>query len=332
MSHAGHFHFFVRALLNPINRHLDQNHTMGLAGTKVKQRFGLDPRNTNWSNDTEKFGHKYLEKMGWKPGKGLGLVDHAMTSHVKVSIKTDNAGLGSKLAKKRKNDEFDSGECAGLDVFQRILGRLNGKEEQINNELERQRKESIINGKWGMHFVKGDTLKSTWDAECKQLMKGEKRKAEESEAPRKKAKKLDDKSEKKSKKDKKSKKLEKDDVSEKKDKKDKKDKSKKDKSEKDKSEKKDKKEKSKKEKKSDEESKSLKKEKKSKDKKEKSKKSKKEKSSDEEEVTRDSMLKPREKAKEEIATRLSARAKWIRQKRASVMDAKALNEIFMIAN
>ncbi|KAM9900055.1 hypothetical protein OXX79_005359, partial [Metschnikowia pulcherrima] len=47
------------------------------------------------------------------------------------------------------------------------------------------------------------------------------------------------------------------------------------------------------------------------------------------EVTRESMLQPRE-AKDHIATRLSARAKWIRQKRASVMDAQALNEIFMI--
>lgn len=124
---------------------------MGLAGTKVKQRFGLDPRNTAWSNNTERFGHQYLEKMGWTPGKGLGLVNHATTTHVKVSIKMDNAGLGAKLAKKTKKDEFDSGECAGLDVFQRILGRLNGKEEQVNNELERKRIDNFVNGKWGMH-------------------------------------------------------------------------------------------------------------------------------------------------------------------------------------
>ena len=145
---------------------------MGLAGTKVKQRFGLDPRNTNWSNDTSRFGHKYLERMGWKPGKGLGLVEHATTSHIKVSIKDDNLGLGAKLSKRSKKDEFDSGECAGLDVFQRILGRLNGKEQQINDELERQRTEKIINGKWGMHFVKGETLQSTWDTTSSSLKTG----------------------------------------------------------------------------------------------------------------------------------------------------------------
>ena len=143
---------------------------MGLAGTKVKQRFGLDPRNTNWSNDTSRFGHQYLERMGWKPGKGLGLVEHATTSHVKVSIKDDNLGLGSKLAKKQKTDEFDSGECSGLDVFQRILGRLNGKEDQINKEIERKRKDNIINGKWGIQFIKGEVLQSTWDKEAKKLL------------------------------------------------------------------------------------------------------------------------------------------------------------------
>lgn len=305
---------------------------MGLAGTKVKQRFGTDPRNTNWSNDTDRFGHQYLEKLGWQPGKGLGLVEHAMTSHVKVSIKTDSAGLGAKLAKKRKNDEFDTGECAGLDAFQRILGRLNGKELQINSELERQRKESIINGKWGMHFVKGDTLRSTWDAECKQLLKGEKRKAEESDKPRKKSKtsssdeEKSDKKKSKKKKDSsdselKSKKLSKE-------KKEKKESSDEKKKKKDKS--KDKSEKSKKEK--------LKKEKSKKDKLKSEKSEKSEKSSkksklkESEEVTRESMLKPRDSGNKEIATRLSARAKWIRQKRASVMDSKALNEIFMIAN
>lgn len=309
------------------------SHTMGLAGVKVKQRFGLDPRNTNWSNDTDRFGHQYLEKMGWKPGKGLGLVEHAMTSHVKVSIKTDNTGLGSKLAKKKKNDEFDSGECAGLDVFQRILGRLNGKEEQINNELERQRKENIINGKWGMHFVKGDTLKSTWDADCKKLRSGQSRKRSRSDPDSdscdskrsRKEKKESKKEKKKVNTDKKSKKekTKKEDKSEKKEKSEKKLKTK----ESSKMVKSDKKEKKSKLKSEEEDSKRLKKDRKSKEKK-----LKKDKSEDIEEVTRESMLKPREEVKQEIATRLSARAKWIKQKRASVMDAKALNEIFMVAN
>ena len=31
-----------------------------------------------------------------------------------------------------------------------------------------------------------------------------------------------------------------------------------------------------------------------------------------------------------VTTRLSVRSRWIKQKRAAIMDAKALNEIFMI--
>ncbi|CEP22286.1 unnamed protein product [Cyberlindnera jadinii] len=266
---------------------------MGLAGVKVKQRFGFDPRNTKWANDTDRFGNQYLEKMGWKPGSGLGMVSHAVTTHVKVALKDDTVGLGAKLSKKVKKDEFDSGECAGLDVFQRILGRLNGKEEVIAKELELQRTEKILNGKLGIQFIKGDTLKSTWDSENRQLIV--KRVRDDSD---------DDEegdSKKKSKKEKKEKKS----TKEKKEKKSKKEK----KEKKDKKEKKEKKEK--------------------KDKKEK--KEKKEKTA---EVTRDSMLAPSESREESPAvnTRLHVRSKWIRQKRAATMDAKALNEIFMISN
>ena len=268
---------------------------MGLAAARTKQRFGLDPRNTAWSNNTSRFGHQYLEKLGWKPGSGLGMMSDATTTHIKVSIKDDNLGLGAKLKKKDKQDEFDSGECTGLDVFQRLLGRLNGNEETISKELDRQKTENIINGKWGIHFVKGEVLSSTWDAETKQLISYamvKKRKADDSdnsEDEHKKSKKSKkDKKEKKEKKEKKAKKEKK----EKKDKKDKKDK--KVKSSKDKSSKKGK---------------------------------------DSNGITRDEMLKPRATAAsvpDAVTTRLSVRSKWIKQKRAAVMDAKALNEIFMV--
>lgn len=71
---------------------------------------------------------------------GSGVIPmNSNTSHIKVSIKDDNVGLGAKLKRKDKKDEFDNGECAGLDVFQRILGRLNGKESKISEELDTQK-------------------------------------------------------------------------------------------------------------------------------------------------------------------------------------------------
>ena len=267
---------------------------MGLAATRTKQRFGLDPRNTAWSNDTSRFGHQFLEKFGWKPGMGLGLSPmNSNTSHIKVSIKDDNVGLGAKLKRKDKKDEFDNGECAGLDVFQRILGRLNGKESKISEELDTQRKQKIIDGKWGIHFVKGEVLASTWDPKTHKLRnysnaKKRKREGDDSEDEDDDDKESDKKKHKKHKKHKKDKK---------KDKKDKKE-----------------------HKKHKKEEKRLKKEKRA----EKTK-----------ETKKTSKLKSSESASnipDAVNTRLSVRSKWIKQKRAALMDSKALNEIFMITN
>ncbi|ESW97585.1 hypothetical protein KL918_002959 [Ogataea parapolymorpha] len=146
---------------------------MGLGAPRTKQRFGLDPRNTNWSNDLSRFGHRHLQKYGWKPGQGLGLTNNATTSHIKVVIKQDNTGLGASLARKSaKKDEFDSGECTGLDVFQRLLGRLNGKEAEVNEQMDELQRNRIINGRWGINFVRGDVLKSTWDAKEGKMREG----------------------------------------------------------------------------------------------------------------------------------------------------------------
>jgi Pin2-interacting protein X1 len=290
---------------------------MGLAGTRTKQRFGIDPRNTTWSNNTERFGHKHLVKLGWNPGSGLGLTNSALTSHIKITLKHDNLGLGANLAKKKeKQDEFDSGENVHLDAFQRLLGRLNGKEEQISKEVDRKRNERILNGRWGINFVQGDTLSSTWDAQKKQLkstviepVKKSKKRSHDSN---------DDDDD--------------DDVKSKTKRSKKEKKEKKEKKSKDKKEKKEKKSKDKKEKKEKKDKKEKKEKKEKKDKKHK--KEKKSKSKSSEEVTRESMLKPKSETTSTtagvIGSKMALRSKWIKQKRAAVMDEKALQEIFMI--
>ncbi|SMN22407.1 similar to Saccharomyces cerevisiae YGR280C PXR1 Essential protein involved in rRNA and snoRNA maturation [Maudiozyma saulgeensis] len=262
---------------------------MGLAATRVKQRFGRDPRNTNWSNDTSRFGHQQLERFGWKPGMGLGMSPmHSHTSHIKVHIKDDNVGLGAKISRQERKDEFDNGECAGLDVFQRILGRLNGKEQEIEKELDLQRKEKILDGKWGVHFIKADVLASTWDPKTKKIKSYSNKK----ETP-------DEKSKKKNRK--RSRKDSGDDD--------------------DDDEKHHKKHKHSDKKKAKKEAKKAKKEAKKAEKaaKKATKKALKLKSS-----------KTASNIPTAITTRLSVRSKWIKQKRAAVMDSKALNEIFMI--
>ncbi|KAJ4467762.1 hypothetical protein J3R30DRAFT_3565569 [Lentinula aciculospora] len=87
---------------------------MGLAGRKVKQRIGPDPRNLTWADDVSKFGANYLAKFGWDSSKGLGVEGQGRTSHIKVSQKLDMLGIGAAQYKDpdgiawTQNKDFES--------------------------------------------------------------------------------------------------------------------------------------------------------------------------------------------------------------------------------
>lgn len=82
----------------------------------------------------------------------------ASASHIRINIKDDNLGLGAKLAAARH-----SSETTGLDVFQDLLGRLNGRS-ATNIEKDRLRRSNLrssayIDQRWGhLHFVSGGFL------------------------------------------------------------------------------------------------------------------------------------------------------------------------------
>ena len=75
-----------------------------------------------------------LLSQGWTPGSLLGATNAphahlhlaANASHIKVTLKDNNLGLGAK----RRNDQ-SPGECTGLNDLQGLLGRLNGKSEAV---------------------------------------------------------------------------------------------------------------------------------------------------------------------------------------------------------
>ena len=47
---------------------------MALAEPRRRTKWTLNPRGNIWANDTNKFGQKLMEKMGWEQGKvGFGL-------------------------------------------------------------------------------------------------------------------------------------------------------------------------------------------------------------------------------------------------------------------
>ncbi|KAB8302944.1 hypothetical protein EYC80_006260 [Monilinia laxa] len=139
---------------------------MGLSAPKNKIKLSHDPNNTRWSGNTDSFGHRMMKSQGWTPGEYLGAKDAAHAefhtaanaSHIRVVVKDNNLGLGAKVG-----SGVGHGECTGLDVFQNLLGRLNGKEEA---EIEKEQKSRddlkraiYAERKWGsIRFVKGGVL------------------------------------------------------------------------------------------------------------------------------------------------------------------------------
>ncbi|KAI9306302.1 G-patch domain-containing protein [Cunninghamella echinulata] len=109
---------------------------MGLAGQKTVQRISSDPNNLNWSNDTSKFGFRMMAKMGWAPGKGLGVNEDGSQQHVKVKLKDDTLGLG---AKKNTTENW----LGNTDAFSRLLADLNSRPTTPNTEEENDDTEEI---------------------------------------------------------------------------------------------------------------------------------------------------------------------------------------------
>ncbi|KAF2134203.1 hypothetical protein P153DRAFT_363181 [Dothidotthia symphoricarpi CBS 119687] len=136
---------------------------MGLAAPKNRSKISNDPQNTTWANNTTRFGHRILESQGWKTGDSLGAQDAAHAahytaasqSHIRVFLKDDNLGLGAKRGSERA-------ENFGLAGLESILGRLNGKEEDVKKEEARREeveKRAYVYRKYGlMNFVSGGYL------------------------------------------------------------------------------------------------------------------------------------------------------------------------------
>ncbi|EER36738.1 G-patch domain-containing protein [Histoplasma capsulatum var. duboisii H88] len=136
---------------------------MGLAGPRKRTKISHDPNNTAWSRSTSGYGHKIMSAQGWTPGSLLGAsnaahADHftaGSAGHIRVILKDDNLGLGARL---RAEDE-----PTGLDAFQGLLGRLNGKSDE---ELEKEQKKrhdrqlaNFVEKRWKtMQFVSGGLL------------------------------------------------------------------------------------------------------------------------------------------------------------------------------
>ncbi|XP_027896164.1 PIN2/TERF1-interacting telomerase inhibitor 1 isoform X1 [Xiphophorus couchianus] len=100
-----------------------------LAEPRKKQKWSVDPRNSAWSNDDNKFGQKMLEQMGWSKGKGLGRSQQGSTDHIKVKVKNNKHGLGA-------NASHEDNWIAHQDEFNELLAQLNNHHGQTtSNEV-----------------------------------------------------------------------------------------------------------------------------------------------------------------------------------------------------
>ncbi|KAI8437439.1 hypothetical protein MSG28_011762 [Choristoneura fumiferana] len=119
-----------------------------LAEPRRKQKvINLRAKNNAWSNDSNKFGQRMLEKMGWSSGKGLGANENGIVEHVIARYKNDEKGLGFE----DRNDQWTKHE----DNFNALLANLsNGddKDSQLHSgvSLEIKSKKS----KARVHFHK----------------------------------------------------------------------------------------------------------------------------------------------------------------------------------
>ncbi|CAM9595027.1 unnamed protein product, partial [Phaeothamnion confervicola] len=78
-----------------------------------------DTLNKAWKDDTSSFAYRMMLKMGWSKGKGLGVKEDGIATHVRVVKKGDQLGLGA--AHDRTGDSDWSATAAS---FESVLARL----------------------------------------------------------------------------------------------------------------------------------------------------------------------------------------------------------------
>ncbi len=93
-----------------------------------------------------------LEKMGWKSGQGLGLNSDGTTTHVKISIKDDNLGIGAS------QKDAETGWLNNSKSYQEVLDRLAKSCEP--EETENSKKDKIEKSKKDKNIKKDKKSKN----------------------------------------------------------------------------------------------------------------------------------------------------------------------------
>lgn len=159
---------------------------MRIANLNRRVKLSHDPNNTAWSRSTTKYGEKLPQSHGWTPGELLGatgasysdLRSAASASHIRTTLKDNNLGLGAKHEAAR-----EISVTTGLDLFQDLLGRLNGRSAtKLKKDRVRRsnlRSSAYVDQRRGnLRFVSGGLLDGP---ESRDLLNGEKNASNESQ-------------------------------------------------------------------------------------------------------------------------------------------------------
>ena len=89
----------------------------------TRNKYGTRHGDGFWEEERKRdnFGLKYMQKLGWNKGDGLGASRQGQTTMVKAKYKNDTKGIGSKSA--ANDDMFKATMC----MFNDILSGLNAK-------------------------------------------------------------------------------------------------------------------------------------------------------------------------------------------------------------
>ncbi|KAL0116102.1 hypothetical protein PUN28_011160 [Cardiocondyla obscurior] len=93
-----------------------------LAERRHKQKWTLNPRGKWWVEDSNKFGQRMLEKMGWTKGKGLGANEQGITEFSRMQYRSNTTGIGY--------DNSFQPWTENKEKFDNFLQQLNGVESQ----------------------------------------------------------------------------------------------------------------------------------------------------------------------------------------------------------
>lgn len=115
-----------------------------LSGSKLRQKLGSS-LNENVSAPTSDFAQNALKKMGWQEGQGLGKKRDGISSHITVTKRQDEVGLGHSDVSQDTNQWWK-------DSLSDTLSKLGSKKKKKKRKQKEYTDEELFEATGGARF------------------------------------------------------------------------------------------------------------------------------------------------------------------------------------